>query len=206
MNTLDQRKPGTCGRARPDCMVKVVDDQGLELGPNTPGELLIRPMKPYSMLLEYYRMPEKTVEAWRDMWFHTGDYLVYDEDGYFRFVDRKKDALRRRGENISSYEVEKVVNSHPSVLESVAIAVRSDLGEDEVMTCLTLKPKHKLTPEELTAYCEERTAYFMIPRYIRFMDALPKTPTERVEKYKLREEGVTSDTWDRDKAGYKLRR
>ena len=206
MNTLDQRKPGTCGRARPDCLVKVVDDQGLELGPNTPGELLIRPMKPYSMLLEYYRMPEKTVEAWRDMWFHTGDYLSYDEEGYFRFVDRKKDALRRRGENISSYEVEKVVNSHPSVLESVAIAVRSDLGEDEVMTCLTLKPKQKLTPEELTAYCEERMAYFMIPRYFRFMDTLPKTPTERVEKYKLREEGVTSDTWDRDKAGYKLRR
>jgi crotonobetaine/carnitine-CoA ligase len=96
------------------------------------------------MLLEYYKMPEKTVEAWRDMWFHTGDYLYYDEDGYFHFVDRKKDALRRRGENISSYEVERVINSHPAVLESAAVAVKSELGEDEVMVCLKLKPNQPL--------------------------------------------------------------
>ncbi|MFO7783271.1 MAG: AMP-binding protein, partial [Desulfatiglandales bacterium] len=206
MNTLDSRKPGTCGRPHRDCMVRVVDDHDLELGPNIPGELLIRPMRPYCMLLEYYRMPEKTIEAWKDMWFHTGDYLTYDEEGFFRFVDRKKDALRRRGENISSYEVEKVINSHPAVLESVAVAVRSELGEDEVMACLTLKPEMKLTPEELTAFCQDRMAYFMIPRYIRIMETLPKTPTERVEKYKLRLEGVTPDTWDRDKAGYKIKR
>jgi len=206
MNTLRERKPKTCGKPGPDYAVKVVDDNGREVGPNTPGELLMRPLKPYSMLLEYYKMPDKTVEAWRDLWFHTGDYLTYDEEGYFYFVDRKKDALRRRGENISSYEVEKVINSHPAVLESVAIAAKSEVGEDEVMVCVTLKPLQKLTPEQLTAYCEERMAYFMVPRYIRFMEALPKTPTERVEKYKLREEGVTPDTWDREKVGYKLKR
>jgi len=206
MNTQKERKPGTCGKPRSDCTVRVVDDNGMEVSPNTPGEVLIRPLKPYSMLLEYYKMPDKTVDAWRDLWFHTGDYLYYDEEGYFHFVDRKKDALRRRGENISSYEVEKVINSHPAVLESVAVAGKSEVGEDEVMVCLTLKPHQKLTPEQLTAYCEERMAYFMVPRYIRIMQTLPKTPTERVEKYKLREEGVTPDTWDREKAGYKLKR
>jgi len=114
--------------------------------------------------------------------------------------------LRRRGENISSFEVEKVINSHPAVLESAAIAVKSDLGEDEVMVCLTLKPEQKITPLDLIVYCEERMAYFMVPRYLRFMNGLPKTPTERVLKYQLREEGITPDTWDREVAGYQLKR
>ncbi len=158
------------------------------------------------MLLEYYNMPKETLAAWKDLWFHTGDYLCYDEDGYYHFVDRKKDALRRRGENISSYEVEKVINSHPSVLESAAVAVTSEMGEDEVMICLKLKPGQNLEPLQLITFCEEHMAYFMIPRYVRYMDELPKTPTERVEKYRLREEGITKDTWDREKAGYKLKR
>lgn len=184
----------------------MVDENGVEVGPHTPGELLVRTKKPYSMFLEYYKMPEQTAEVWRDLWFHTGDYLYYDEEGNFSFVDRKKDALRRRGENISSFEVEAVVRSHPAVKEVAAVAAESEVGEDEVMVTLTLKPGQMLTPEELIAHCEERMAYFMIPRYVRIMEALPKTPTERVEKYKLREEGVTSDTWDREKAGYKLKR
>jgi crotonobetaine/carnitine-CoA ligase len=183
-----------------------VDDNGVEVGPYTPGELLVRPLKPNSILLEYYNMLEKTIEAWRDLWFHTGDFLYYDEDGYFHFVDRKKDALRRRGENISSFEVEKVINAHPAVLESAAVAAKSEMGEDEVMVCLRLKRGKKLEPEALMAYCEEQMAHFMIPRYLRYMTELPKTPTERVEKYRLREQGVTSDTWDREKAGYKLKK
>ncbi|MBI5585360.1 MAG: AMP-binding protein [Deltaproteobacteria bacterium] len=206
MNTLKDRKPGTCGRAWSDYQVKLVDDGGREVGPQTPGELLIRPAQPYCMLLEYYRLPEKTVEAWGDLWFHTGDYLLRDEDGYFHFVDRKKDALRRRGENISSYEVEKVINSHPAVLESAAVAAKSELGEDEVLVCLTLKPGGTLSPVELMDYCQERMAYFMMPRYLRFLEALPKTPTQRVQKYQLREEGVPPGTWDREQAGYKLKR
>lgn len=206
MNTLKARKPGTCGKPFRDYTVKLVDDSGVEVGIHTPGELLMRPLKPYTMVLEYYKMPEKTVEAWGDLWFHTGDYLYFDEDGYFHFVDRKKDALRRRGENISSYEVEKAINTHPSVLESAAVAVKSDLGEDEVMICLTLKPGRELSPVELMAHCEERMAYFMIPRYVRVMDEMPKTPTQRVQKYRLRQDGVTADTWDREQAGYTLRR
>jgi crotonobetaine/carnitine-CoA ligase len=206
MSTLRDRKPGSIGRPIPGYVVKVVDDDGVELPPNTAGEILTRPLKPYCMLLEYYKMPEKTLEAWRDLWFHTGDYAYHDEDGYFYFVDRKKDALRRRGENISSYEVEKVINSHPAVLESAAVAAKSDLGEDEVMVCLTLKPGRGLEPLDLIVYCEERMAYFMIPRYIRIMDQLPKTATERVKKAELREEGVTPETWDREAAGYKPKR
>lgn len=198
-NELGDRKPGSCGTLNPDYQIRLIDDRGNEVGTNTPGELLIRPLKPYSMMLEYYRMPEKTVEAWQDLWFHTGDYLQRDEQGYYYFVDRKKDALRRRGENISSFEVEQGVNSHPAVLESAAVAVKSALGEDEVMICVALKPNQQLTAQSLIEHCQERMAYFMVPRFVRFMPTLPKTPTERVQKYLLREQGVTPDTFDREK-------
>jgi crotonobetaine/carnitine-CoA ligase len=205
MNNLRDRKPGSCGKPR-RCAVKLLDDNETIAGPNTVGELLVRPDGDYCMLLEYYNMPEKTVEAWRNLWFHSGDYFIRDEEGYYFFVDRKKDALRRRGENISSYEVEKSVNAHPAVLESAAVAVKSSMGEDEVMVCLVLRPDFSLSPEELMAHCEKRMAYFMIPRYLRFMKALPKTPTERVQKHVLRSGGVTKDTWDREAAGYEVKR
>ncbi len=206
VNTLKNNRPGTCGQIYPGYSLRVVDDNGFEVGPNTPGELLIRPSKPYSMMLEYYKMPEKTVDAWKDLWFHTGDYLRYDENGYFYFIDRKKDALRRRGENISSFEVETTINSHPAVMESAAVAVKSPMGEDEVMVCLSLKPGRTLRAEDLIDFCSEKMAYFMVPRYLRFMEELPKTPTQRVLKHQLRQEGVTGDTWDMEKAGYKVRR
>lgn len=197
-STLSARRPGSCGRVNPSYDVRLVDDDGQELDSDTPGELLVRPNRPNSMMIEYYGMPEKTVEAWRDLWFHTGDFLRSDEDGFFYFVDRKKDALRRRGENISSFEVEQGVNAHPAVQESAAVAARSELGEDEVLICVVLKPGMSLEAEELIAHCEARMAYFMVPRYVRFLDRLPKTPTERVQKFKLREEGVTDDTYDRE--------
>jgi len=202
---LDDRKAGSCGKPRHG-EVRLVDDSHIPVGPNEVGELLFRPADDYCMLLEYYNMPEKTVDVWRNLWFHSGDYFTFDEEGYFYFVDRKKDALRRRGENISSYEVERSINAHPAVLESAAVAVKSLMGEDEVLVCLVLRPGLTVTPEELMAYCQERMAYFMIPRYLRFMTAFPKTPTERVQKHKLREEGVTADTWDREAAGYVLKR
>ena len=206
LNTLKSRKFGTCGKPAYGCDVKLVDDYGMEVGPNIPGELLMRTREPFTMLLEYYKMPEKTVEAWRDLWFNTGDYLVMDEEGYFQFVDRKKDALRRRGENISSQEVEKAISSHPAVLESAAIGVKSDMSEDEVMICVTLKPGETLTPEALLDFAQERMAYFMVPRYVRFMDQMPKTPTEKVQKAVLRETGVSPDTWDREAVGYQVKR
>ncbi|MCL2335919.1 MAG: AMP-binding protein [Firmicutes bacterium] len=207
MNSLAYRKAGSCGKIHPDYLVKIVDEDGVEVGVNMPGEVLVRPLKPFTMMLGYYKMPEQTNEAWKDLWFHTGDNARLDEEGYLHFVDRKKDALRRRGENVSSYEVEVIINSHPAVLESAVYAVPSDLADDDdIMVSLTLKPGGSLLPEELIAYCEERMAYFMVPRYVRFMDELPKNAVPRIEKYKLRAAGITPDSWDRDKAGYNLKR
>ena len=191
------RRPGACGRPSDHFDVLLVDDDGAPVGPNTRGELLVRPKLPWAMLLGYYGMPEKTVEAWQDLWFHTGDYLQYDEEGFYTFVDRKKDAMRRRGENISSFELERSVSTHPDVFECAAIPVPSELGEQEAMVCVVLKPGAGLTPASLSKWCEQNMAAFMVPRYYRFMASLPKTPTQRVEKYRLREESVTADTWDR---------
>lgn len=191
------RKAGRCGRPTEHFDVRLVDDQGMPVAANTSGELLVRPKQPWAMLLGYYGMPEKTVEAWQDLWFHTGDYLQYDEEGFYSFVDRKKDAMRRRGENISSFEVERSVAAHPDVLECAAVPVPFELGEQDVMVCVVLKSGARLTPPELAQWCERIMAEFMVPRYYRFMTALPKTPTSRVEKYRLRDEGVTADTWDK---------
>ncbi len=199
-------RPRTCGKALPAYDVRIFDDYDVECGPNTTGEFVVRGKEPYGMMDSYYNMPEATVKVSRNLWFHTGDWGYRDEDGYFYFVDRKKDALRRSGENISSFEVEGVINSHPKILESAVFAVPSELGEDEVKVAVVLKKGEKLSPEELVSFCNDRMAYFAVPRYVEFRESLPKTPTSRVEKYKLREEGVTKDTWDRVKAGYKLKR
>lgn len=197
MASMTERKVGTCGRPAANYEVRLVDDDGLPVPPDTPGELLVRPKQPWSMLLGYHDMPDKTVEAWRDLWFHTGDYLSVDADGWYVFVDRKKDALRRRGENISSFEVERILLGHPEIAEVAAIPARSELGEDEVMICVVRRPDSDLAADALARWCEGTMAAFMVPRYIRFLDALPKTPTARVEKYKLRQDGITADTWDR---------
>lgn len=198
-NSIDHRRPGTCGRELPEYEVRLVDDDGNEVGPDTPGELLVRPRLFNSMMREYYRMPEKTVEAWEGLWFHTGDYLKRDAQGYYYFLDRKKDALRRRGENISSYEVERCVNDHSGVRESAAVAVASELGEDEVMICVVPREGAQVDPLDLLRHCAGRMARFMVPRYVRLLDALPKTPTERVQKFELRAAGVTADSYDRER-------
>lgn len=205
--TVDDRKIGSLGKVLRDLFeVKLVDDHDMEIAVGEVGEIVVRPLKPYIMMSEYYKMPDKTLKAFRNLWFHTGDYAKKDEEGYFYFVDRKKDAIRRRGENISSFEVEKVIVSHPNVLESAAFPVPSELGEDEVKANVVLKPGKTLSPEDLIAYCNERMAYFAIPRYLEFVDELPKTATNRVEKYRLKEAGITENTWDREEAGMKLNR
>lgn len=200
------RKPGSCGKVLPMYEVRLVDDEDNEVPVGEPGEIVFRPKEPFTMMLGYYNMPDKTLELYRNLWFHTGDLAKKDEDDYFYFVDRKKDALRRRGENISSFEVERAINTHPKVLESAAVAVKSELAEDEVKICVVLKPGETLTPEELIAYANDRMPYFAVPRYVEFMDALPRTPTERIQKYLLKEAGVTANTWDREKAGVEISR
>jgi crotonobetaine/carnitine-CoA ligase len=151
------------------------------------------------------RYPEASVEAWRNGWFHTGDRFRRDDAGNYFFVDRIKDAIRRRGENISSAEVEAQIISHPAVKECAAIAVPSEFGEDDVMGVLATLPGQTIDPVELIDYLSLRMAHFMVPRYIRFMASLPKTPTEKIQKAELRKAGITADTWDREKAGIRLR-
>jgi crotonobetaine/carnitine-CoA ligase len=131
-----------------------------------------------------------------------------DADGYFYFVDRIRDTIRRRGENISSYEIEAVLAQHPAVAEAAAIAVKSEIagGEDEVKACLVLKPGERLQPEALLDFCQTRMPYFAVPRYVEFLPELPKTPTAKVQKAKLRQVALTPQTWDRETVGYKVRR
>jgi carnitine-CoA ligase len=198
-------KVGAMGKPSAGFEMKVIDGQDRELPPGAVGELIYRPAAG-STLTEYYKNPEATAEKTRGGWIRSGDLAYQDDDGYFFFVDRKNDFMRRRGENISSFEVEKIINGHPQVLESAAYAIPSELGEDEVMVAVVLQPGAALNPLELIQYCEAHMAYFMVPRYIRVMDAFPKTGTERTMKYQLKSQGVTLDTWDREAAGYTLRR
>ena len=203
---VNDRRPGSCGKPMDIYEMKLFDDRDEEVPVGEVGEIVFRPRVPFVMMSEYYNMPEKTLEVFRNLWFHTGDLARQDKDGYYYFVDRKKDALRRRGENISSFEVERTINSHPKVFESAAVAVKSELSEDEVKICVVLKPGETLTPEELIIYANDRMPYFAVPRYVEFMESLPKTPTERVQKYMLKEAGVTAKTWDREKAGVEIKR
>jgi crotonobetaine/carnitine-CoA ligase len=203
---INARRAGSCGRVLGEYYeAQLVDDDDMEVGIGEVGEIVVRPKKPYIMMTDYYRMPDKTLETYRNLWFHTGDYAKRDEDGYFYFVDRKKDAIRRRGENISSFEVEKVINAHPQILECAVFAVPSELGEDEVKANVVLKEDQTLPPERLIEFCNERMAHFAVPRYVEFVTELPKTPTNRIEKYRLRELGITENTWDREKADIKIK-
>jgi crotonobetaine/carnitine-CoA ligase len=163
---------------------------------------------PNIVMRAYYGMPEKTAEDFRNLKLHTGDLGRMDADGYVYFMDRVKDYIRRRGENVSSMEVEKIVNDHPGIAESAAIGVKAGEGassEDEILV-VCVAGGAPPDPAELTLWLAERMPYFMVPRYIRFVDRLPKTPTERVQKVPLREQGVTRDTFDREAAGISINR
>jgi crotonobetaine/carnitine-CoA ligase len=151
-------------------------------------------------------MTDKTVEAWRNLWFHTGDRVVRDSDGHYRFIDRMKDSIRRRGENVSSWEVEQVILKHPAVVACAIYPLPSELGEDEVAAAIQLEPHRTLEPAEILRHCEGQIAYFAVPRFVRFVSQMPLTENGKVKKGALREAGMTSDTWDREAAGYRLRR
>jgi crotonobetaine/carnitine-CoA ligase len=196
----DDIRVGQLGRPVSWSDVKVARPDGTEADRGEPGEILIRSTRPDVLFHGYYKNDAATAAAMEGGWFHSGDRGVQDDDGYFTFIDRIKDAIRRRGENISSYEVERVVNSHPGVAESAAVGVPSELGEDDVMIVVVPRPgAGPVGAADLTAYCAERMAAFMVPRYVRFRASLPKTATERVQKFALRDEGV-QDAWERPAA------
>lgn len=201
-----EQRPGSMGRVVPGFTARVADAQDEELPPGTPGELLLRADAPFAFASGYFGMPGQTVQAWRNLWFHTGDRVVRDADGFFTFLDRLKDAIRRRGENISSYEVEQVLLSHPGVAVAAVFPVQSELAEDEVMAAIVPREGTALDPVELLRFCAPRMAYFAVPRYLEFMAALPSTENGKVQKFKLRERGITAQTWDREAAGFQLQR
>ena len=193
----DSPRTGVMGWVRAGFEARVADPDDVEVAAGVAGELLLRASQPYAFASGYFNMPEKTVEAWRNLWFHTGDRVVRDADGALRFVDRIKDVIRRRGENISSFEVEQVLLGHPGIAECAVYPVRSELAEDEVMAALVPHSGVRIDPAELADFCAARLPYFAVPRYVDLLADLPRTENGKVQKYRLRERGVTSITWDR---------
>ena len=163
---------------------KIVDDHGDTVRPGSNGELLLRNA---AMMRGYFNDPERTAEALdAEGWLHTGDNAWMDDDGFFYFVDRKKDIVRRRGENISSLEVERTIETHPNVLEAAVVGVPSELTDEDVLAYVVVRPGENLSPEDIIAFCAQRLAPFKVPRYIELIDHLPKTPTAKIQKEKLR--------------------
>ena len=201
-----EQRPGRMGRVMPGFDARVVDEHDVEVPDGVAGELVMRADEPFVFATGYWRNDEATVAAWRNLWFHSGDRVVRDQDTYFRFLDRMKDAIRRRGENISAWEVEQVVLEHPDVASVAAIPVPSELGEDEVLVCVVPRAGVTLDPVGLIRFCEPRLAYFAVPRYVELVDELPLTENGKVRKFVLRERGLTAAAWDREAAGIKLRR
>ncbi len=190
--------PGTMGRVLPGFEVRIVDENDSEVPCGKPGELLVRHSEPFSVANGYFGNPEATASAWRNLWFHTGDRVVCDEQGIYHFLDRIKDAIRRRGENISSWEVEQALLSHPDVQNAAVVGVPAEVGEEDVMAFIVPRGGSKPQPDAVTRFLEDRLARFAIPRYLEFVDELPLTENGKVKKYMLKEWGVSPATWDRD--------
>jgi crotonobetaine/carnitine-CoA ligase len=205
MNPPDRVRVGSIGTPLDFVEADVVDDDDRPVAVGVRGELVVRPRAPSTMFLGYRNKPEQTVEAWRNLWFHTGDYVTRDADGYYYFVDRKKDVIRRRGENLAPYDVESVLNRHPAVFESVVVGVPSPLGEEDVKAFVQLKPGAVATPKELFEYCAEQLPFFMVPRYIEFLDEIPKTANQKAQRYVLRQRSG-GEQHDRETLGVAIRR
>lgn len=201
MSLWDLGPKGSAGRLRPGYHVRIVDEHDNEVPPGVLGEIAVRADEPWVLMAGYWQNPEATVEAWRNYWFHTGDAGMYDEDGYFYFVDRIKDAIRRRGENVSSMELEAVINDCPDVLESAAVGVSSEYGEEDIKVYV-VPAGDSFDPVQVMEYLLPRLPRFMMPRFIVTVDELPKTPTEKIRKHLLRERNDAEDLWDREAVGF----
>ena len=201
-------KAGSAGRARGACELRIVDDDGNALPADEVGEIRILPLQAGSMMKGYYNMPAETARAFVDGWFCTGDRGYLDADGYLYFVDRKKEAIRRRGENISAYEVELILSRHPAILEVAAIPVASEMSEDDVMVYVVLRPGETMAHADVVHFAAEHMSYFMVPRFVEFIESLPKTATEKLEKYKLKQDAQArrAELWDREREGVAVTR
>jgi crotonobetaine/carnitine-CoA ligase len=202
------RVEGSCGRPLTQWYdLQVVDpDTDEELPPMAVGEIVVRPRYPSTMMQGYLGMPEETVKAWRNLWFHSGDAAYFDPDGNLFFVDRLKDRIRRRSENISAYDIEVAALAFPSVREAAAVGVPSGFeGDDDIKLCIVLENDATFDPDSLIRFMAGRLAPFMVPRYVEVLTALPRTPTNKVRKRDLSSQGITTTTWDRALSGLKLR-
>jgi acyl-CoA synthetase (AMP-forming)/AMP-acid ligase II len=204
INPMDAPRHGSIGKPLSYTEIEIVDDQDQPLPPGEEGEIVVRPTKPNSFMLGYHNKPQETVDAWQNLWFHTGDIGYKDEDGYFYFVDRKVYAIRRPGGNVSSYEVESVLSDHPALKEDAVFGVPDEHGNEAVKAVVVPKPDRNPTPVDVVSYCDGKLAYYKVPRFVEIRDELPKTTTERVKKYELMGES-NHDVWDREK-GYELKR
>lgn len=200
-------KPRTSGRLVDHLDIKIVDENDAEVPTGTAGEVILRPREPWTIFSEYYGKPEATAKAFRNLWFHTGDRAYIDEDRYLYFVDRVKDAIRRRGENISAYEIEMIMQKNPGIREIAAVPAPSEMGEDEVAV-FVVRADADLTEADVINYAIGQMAYFMVPRYVAFVDEMPKTPSQKIQKMSLREKARTDyrSMWDREAAGIKVDR
>jgi crotonobetaine/carnitine-CoA ligase len=198
-------RPGGCGWVRPDFAHRIVDehDQDVELG--QAGELVLRPDEPWSIMLGYHNQPEATLAKWRNLWYHTGDTFREGADGELYFVDRSDDVIRRRGENVSSFEVEVELREHPAVVEVAVVGVDSEHYEQEIKAYVVLRPDAATTPRELFEFVRPRLPYFMVPRFIEVLEAFEKTPTQRIQKAPLRVRAASDATWDATAAGLSTR-
>jgi crotonobetaine/carnitine-CoA ligase len=203
---IDDKPYYSLGKPRGWVDIDVVDRLGFPCAADTVGEIVVRPRHPGSFMLGYFNKAEKVVETCRDLWFHSGDLGHFDKDGYLHFDGRMAHVIRRRGESISAVEVESIVLSHPSVRRCAAVGVPSDMADEEVKICIELHAGKALDPLEIVRFCEARIAYFKVPRFVEFVEQIPVSASKNeVERHKLQDSGVTS-AWDREAAGYSVRR
>jgi carnitine-CoA ligase len=206
-NTFDQRRAGSMGVPVAWYEVTIRDENDEEVPVGEAGEICIRPARPHVMMAGYWNNDSATIKSIRNLWFHTGDHGYRDADGFYFFKARETDSIRRRGENVSAWEVERVLALHDEILESAVYGVPSPLGGQEVMAAIVLRADATPTPEALLDFCTERMAHFAVPRYLRFVDSLPKSHAQRILKQELKAEGTEADgVWDRESVGYKVRR
>ncbi|MGI0139920.1 MAG: AMP-binding protein [Thermoplasmata archaeon] len=205
MNLPRAIRVGSIGTPLGFVEARVVDDHDRPVHVGERGELIVRPTEPYSMFSGYLNKPEQTVEAWRNLWFHTGDYVTADADGYYYFVDRKKDVIRRRGENLAPYDVEVTLNRHPAVFESVVVGVPSPLGEEDVKAFVQLKLGATVSAAELFTFAADHLPFFMVPKYIEFIDEVPKTANQKAQRFALRGRRGEHE-YDREALGIVLRK